>query len=103
MNAAPQITLSAQERLTLERWSKSRTVQTRQAQRAKIVLLAADGKMNKDIAAELGIMPNTVCRWRGRFAEHRLSGIEKDLPRGGRHADTDLARRIVEATTQTRP
>jgi transposase len=103
MNAAPQISLSAQERLILERWSKSRTVQTRQAQRAKIVLLAADGKMNKDIAAELGVMPNTVCRWRGRFAELRLNGIEKDLPRGGRHADTELARRIVEATTQTKP
>lgn len=103
MNAAPQITLSAQERLTLERWSKSRTVQARQAQRAQIVLLAADGKMNKDIAAELGITPNTVCRWRSRFAEHRISGIEKDLPRGGRHSDTDLARRIVEATTQTKP
>ena len=103
MNAAPQIVLSAQERATLEQWSKSRTVQVRQVQRAKIVLLAAEGKMNKEIAAELGIMPNTVCRWRSRFAEHRLQGIERDLPRGGRQPDTALARRIIEVTTQSKP
>lgn len=103
MNAAPMITLSADERSVLERWSRSRTVQSRQAQRAQIVLLAAAGKMNKQIAVELEITPNTAGRWRRRFAERRIKGIEKDLPRGGRHADTELARRIVEATTRTKP
>lgn len=103
MNAAPKITLSASERTTLERWTQSRTVQIRQAMRARIVLLAAEGKMNKEIAAALSINPNTAGRWRGRFAELRINGIEKDLPRGGRHPDTTQARRIIEATTQTRP
>jgi transposase len=103
MKTAPVIELSAEERVTLERWARGRTVQARQAQRAKIVLLAAEGRMNLEIAAELEIMPNTVCRWRGRFAEKRINGIEKDLPRGGRNANTALARRIIEATTQTKP
>jgi len=103
MNAAPEISLSEDQRALLERWSFSRTVQTRQAQRAKIVLLAAAGQMNKVIAAELKITPNTVGRWRRRFAERGIQGIEKDLPRGGRHGDTEWARRIVEVTTQTKP
>lgn len=103
MNSAPVIILTAEERRVLERWANSRTAQIRQAQRAQIILLAADGKMNKEIAAELEITPNTAGRWRIRFAEHRIKGIEKDLPRGGRHPDTALARRIVEVTTQSKP
>ena len=103
MNAAPQITLSAPERAMLERWAHSRTVQIRQALRARIVLLAADGKMNKEIAATLRISLGTAGRWRTRFSELRIKGIEKDLPRGGRHPDIAQARRIIEATTQSRP
>jgi transposase len=103
MKTAATIILSAEERCALERWARGRTVQARQAERAQIVLLAAEGKLNKEIAADLNIPPNKVCRWRSRFAEQRIRGIEKDLPRGGRKADTKLARRIVEATTQTRP
>jgi transposase len=48
--------------------------------------LAAEGHQNKDIAKELKVMERTVGRWRGRFAEGRLRALEKDLPRGGRHA-----------------
>ena len=55
----------------------------RQVERARIVLLAADGRSNEEIAAEMAMKPHTVGRWRSRFAELRLVGIEKDLPRGG--------------------
>ena len=49
-----------------------------------MTLLAAGGMLNKEVATELGVKAHTVGRWRSRFAELRLAGIEKDLPRGGR-------------------
>ncbi len=105
MKSAPRITLTDQERDTLTRWSRGRRTPVRLTQRSQIVLLAAEGKMNKDIAAELGIMPNTVVRWRGRFATGGLAAIEKDAPRGGRkpRRRDAVARRIIEKTTQERP
>jgi len=73
--------------------------------RAKIVLLAATGKMNKDIATEVGTDRLTVARWRSRFAQMRLAGIEKDAPRSGRKptARNRFARRIIERTTKGPP
>lgn len=102
---APKIVLSSEERSQLERWVKSRTVAVRLAQRAKIVLLAATGKMNKDIAAELKIRPNTVVRWRSRFFRDRCAGIQSDRPRNrkSKERSVEWARRIVAATTQTKP
>ena len=105
MSIAPKIVLSNPERLKLEALARSRTTAVRLAQRAQIVLKASTGMLNKDIARELEIMPNTVGRWRRRFARDRFLGIEKDLPRAGRRrADSNaLAQRIIEATTQTKP
>jgi len=105
MKKAPLIVLSDEERVTLERWSRGRSTPARTVLRANIVLRAAEGKQNKQIAEEMGINPNTVVRWRGRFAEFRLAGIEKDAPRGGRIARRrrHWARKIIEATTQTKP
>ncbi len=105
MKSAPRITLTDEQRDTLSRWSRGRSTPVRLMQRAKIVLLAAAGKMNKDIATELGIMPNTVLRWRGRFATGGLAAIKKDAPRGGRKPRKRyaVARRIIEMTTQQRP
>jgi transposase len=80
-------------------------VEARLVLRAKIVLAAAEGKENKDIAVELETLRKTVGLWRKRFAQERLAGIEKDAPRGGRPATTKqaLAPKIVAATTQERP
>jgi transposase len=75
------------------------------AQRAQIVLLAAEGLQNKVIATELGVGRRTVARWRNRFADQRLAGIEKDAPRGGRKPTkrNQVAKMIVERTTTTKP
>jgi len=83
----------------------SRTVAVRLAQRARIVLLAATGMLNKDIAKQLRIRPNTVVRWRGRFFRERCAGIQKDRPRNpkSKASSVDWAQRIVAATTQTKP
>ena len=69
------------------------------------MLLAAEGKQNIAIADELGIDRTIVNRWRRRFAEQGLAGIEKDAPRGGRPATKRqaVAERIVRVTTQERP
>jgi len=102
---APVITLTEEDRATLTRWSRGRSTPVRLMQRAKIVLLATEGRMNKDIAAELEINPNTVVRWRSRFARRGIAGIEKDAPRGGRkpHVRNHVAKRILEKTTQEQP
>ena len=105
MRRACQICLSDDDRITLERWSRGRSIEARLVIRARVVLAAADGKENKDIAAELGISRGAVARWRDRFAASGIKGIEKDAPRGGRRPKSrdELVRRIVEMTTQQKP
>lgn len=87
MRIAPRIELSEEERQTLTKWSRGRSTPARMVQRAKIVLLAADGLENKDIATALGVTRRTVGRWRGRFVQGRTRVLEKDAPRGGRRAN----------------
>ena len=105
MRVACEVILTDEERKTLTRWSRGRSTPVRLVVRAKIVLSAATGKLNKDIAGELKAMRKTVSLWRTRFVEQRLAGLEKDAPRSGRNpkARNAVARRIVEATTQERP
>ena len=63
MRVAPEIHLTKQQRVTLQRWSRGRKVAVRQAQRAKMILRAAEGKSNQEIAALLGVKVHTVGRW----------------------------------------
>ena len=105
MRVPQKITLTKKEKSTLEGWSKGRQVPVRQAERAKIVLLAATDMSNQEIAAKMAIKPHTVGRWRSRFAELQLVGIEKDLPRGGRPSTQreDVESEIIGKTTQQTP
>ncbi len=77
----------------------------RLAWRARVVLLAAAGKENQEIAAELGILRHTVGRWRRRYAQLGLVGIEKDAPRPGRlpTISRELVEQIVRKTIQETP
>ena len=102
MRVAPEIVLTEDERAELTKLSQSRLTSVRLAQRAQIVLLAANGLLNQEIAEEMGIGRIQVARWRGRYADKRLAGIERDLPRGAPPAKVDVAR-LVELTTQTTP
>ena len=102
MRAAPTITLSTEEERRLARLARSNTTSVRLARRARIVLLAAAGMANQEIAAELKIGRVQVGRWRERYAEGGLAAIERDLPRGGRQPQVDAAE-IVRRTTQTLP
>jgi transposase len=105
LRVAPKINLTDEDRQTLERWSRGRSTPVRQVLRARIVLAAAEGKENRAIATELDTDRLLVGKWRRRFAEKGLAGIEKDAPRGGRkpRAREALAARIVEWTTQKKP
>ena len=105
MRVARAVVVSDAARKTLIKWATGRTVAVRVAQRARIVLLAADGMMNKDIAVQVGTDRRTVARWRQRFAELGPAGLEKDAPRGGRPATqrARVARKIVKATLETTP
>jgi len=105
MRVACKITITDEERRTLVRWSRGRRTPARLVMRAKIVLLAAEGKQNKDIGPKVCTDQQTVSRWRRRCAEKGLGGIEKDAPRGGRRPTRrdQVARMIIERTTQTKP
>jgi transposase len=102
MRVAPEIILTHEEQAELTRRVGSKLSSVRLVQRARIVLLAAGGMQNKDIAEQLGVGRVQVSRWRERYAESRLAGIERDLPRGAPPAKVDVAR-LVELTTQTKP
>ncbi|MDP2788225.1 MAG: IS630 family transposase [Pseudomonadota bacterium] len=102
VRVAPKITLTDEEQAELSQLVRSRLTSVRLSQRARIVLLAADGMKNKDIAMKLGVGRVQVARWRERYEQSRLAGIERDLPRGAPPVKVDVAR-LVELTTQSKP
>jgi transposase len=102
VRVAPEIVLTEDEREELMKLVRSKLTSVRLEQRAGIVLLAAEGLKNKEIAEMLGVGRVQVGRWRERYAAHRLAGIERDLPRGAPPTTVDVAR-LIELTTQTRP
>ena len=82
MRIAPAITLSAEQRTLLESQVRSRSLPVRVAERARIVLLAASGQQDKEIAASLAITPKKVSRWRKRFLALGVAGLQKSAPAG---------------------
>jgi transposase len=102
MRVAPTIVLTDDEREHLQRVVRSRRTSVRLSQRARMVLLAAEGMQNKDIAQQLQVGRVQVARWRERYGQLRLAGIEHDLARGAPPAKVDVAR-LVEMTTQSTP
>ncbi len=105
MRVAQEIKLTKTERTTLHQWSQGRRIPVRQKERAEMILLAANAMSNKNIAVEVGVKAHTVGRWRRRFCELRLAGIEKDLPRGGRPRKMreNIESEIIRKTTQEVP
>ena len=77
------VELSSAERMALESTSRRYAAPYRAVVRARIVLLAADGRENVEIARRLDLPVQVVSRWRKRFFEERLAGLE-ERPRSGR-------------------
>jgi transposase len=109
LRVAVEISLTAKEKRVLERNVASRSTPVRLAQRSRIVLLAAQGRTNKEIAEELGTDPNKVGRWRKRYVDGGYEALSRELPRGGNHGGKDsvaqakLHQKIIETTTQCLP
>ena len=102
---AASVELSAVERDALEAWSARPGPSDRLRVRALIVLEAAGGRTNGEIARQLGIHSETVARWRHRFAVNRVEGLRREAPRsrGSRKGAPDLVDRIVRTTLEAPP
>jgi transposase len=99
-----EIVLTDEEREVLERWARRPKSSQALALRCRIVLAAAEGRRSKDIAAELGCDPDTVGKWRGRFAARGLDGLH-DEPRPGkpRSISDDDVERVIVKTLEEKP
>ena len=105
MRVAPAVELNLQQREALEQRRRARSLPARVVERARVVLLAAEGKQNKEIADHLGISVQKAARWRARFLMLGVSGLEKDAPRPGRtpKISKQTVASVVRMTTQEKP
>jgi transposase len=105
MRIARPIILEPEQRQALQQQARARSLPARVVERARIVLRAADGLQDQEIAAELGIQPAKAARWRKRFLEGGLPALQKDAPRPGRpRVITEaLVNSVVETTTRAKP
>ena len=105
MRVAPAIVLTEDQERTLQQWSRGRSLPARQVERARVVLLAAAGKQDLEIAAEIGISNQKAARWRKRFLKAGLAGLEKDAPRPGRTPSLPKTTvdRVIKLTTLDQP
>jgi transposase len=98
---APALVLRDGDREKLQGWLRSRSVKAGLVKRARIVLLAADGVTNQEIAARVGASRTTVIQWRNRYQSRGVPGLE-DHDRSGRPREVDHAA-VVTATLTPPP
>jgi transposase len=105
MRVAPPVILNSEQKEALEQCARARSLSVRLVERARIVLLAAAGKQDKEVAAELGVTAQKAARWRKRFLVAGMVGLEKDAPRPGRTPSISAAKikRVIHKTTQEKP
>ena len=105
MRIAAPISLDEATRKQLRQQARGRSIPVRVALRSRIVLLAADGLQNLQIAAELKISVRMVALWRKRFLSLGIRGLLKDAPRPGRtpSISSSVVEQVIVKTTQTAP
>ena len=105
MRVATAVELSIEQRQKLETIGRSKNRSVRLVERCKIVLLAADGLQDKEIAKRLGITRQKASRWRLRYLDLGVEGLEKDAPRPGRkkRISQRKIKEIIRKTTQEKP
>jgi DNA-binding CsgD family transcriptional regulator len=102
--AAIEIVLGNEERGELEPRLRRRKIARADATRAEIILLAAGGMNNCQIAGAAGVTRKTVQTWRGRFAAKRFDGLDDEPRRGApRKIGDDRIAGIVTRTLETMP
>jgi transposase len=100
----PELSLSDEERATLQRWARRRTSSQALALRCRIVLACAEGHSNQAVADRLGVSKPTVTKWRVRFLKRRLEGLA-DAPRPGaaRTITDEQVEQVLVTTLETTP
>ena len=100
----PSLTLTTEERQTLEGWARRPKTAQAVAQRARIVLGCAEGKTNTVVATDLRLAKQTVGKWRARFVERGLDGLLDEPRPGAPRKVTDAAvEEVVTLTLETMP
>ena len=98
------LVLSAEQRAQLESMASSRSLPAGLVTRVRIVLLSASGKMNREIARQLGLTNATVGKWRRRFVEQGVAGLHDELrPGRPRPISDERVARLVRKTLETKP
>ena len=105
MRRARAVVLGVEEQAVLEGRARARRAPARSVQRARIVLMAAAGLQDLEIAGQLHITPATAARWRARFLDGGLAALDRDAPRPGRPRTITArqVRAVVRKTTQETP
>lgn len=97
-----EVTLTDDVRETLLRWSRRAKSSQALALRCRIVLGCAEGRSNQQVAAEVGVWPQTVGKWRRRFVESGLEGLSDEPRPGGPRKITDEQIEAVVVSTLER-
>jgi transposase len=105
MRIAAPVELSSEQRTALEGMARQRSLPLRLVERARIVLLAADGLENKQIARRLHSTQEKAARWRKRFLAGGITALQKDAPRPGkpRTITEQKVKKVVEMTLHRKP
>jgi transposase len=105
VRVAPAIELSSAARTELDKLMRRRTLPLRVAERCRIVLLAAEGLQDKQIAERMHVAPRMAALWRCRFIELGVDGLLKDAPRSGRKPTISAHKvaQVIARTTQSKP
>jgi len=105
MRIAAQVVLTDEQRSKLETYARGRKLPARLVLRARIILLAAAGKQDLEVARLLSVVPRTAARWRARFNRDGIAGLEHDAPRPGRRRSISpqTVSRVITKTTQEKP
>ncbi len=98
------IVLTEEQQEQLETFANSRTLAHAQVVRARIVLMAAEGKRTTDIAAAVGVTRATVTKWRARFIEYGLDGLYDEVrPGRPRTIEEETVVELINKTLQSTP
>ena len=99
-----ELVLSEDEQSQLASLSRSRSIPAVLVARARIVLAAAGGEPNSEIAKRLGLTRATVGKWRARFLEQRINGLHDELrPGKPRTIDDERVAELIKTTLHTKP
>jgi transposase len=104
MAKATEIKLTEEENDLLKSWVNKGTTEQRMAERARIIIAAGEGKTTKEIAEDFNMRRAKVSKWRIRFAQYRIVGLE-DAPRPGKTAiyDEETEKRILAQLDMSPP